>query len=251
MLRTGLVSISFRNLSPGEITDCTTTAGLSAIEWGADVHVPAGNVNTAGNVRELTRAAGLVVAAYGSYFRAGCSDDPAGELTAVLDCASELGARIVRIWAGNKDSSELGSSEYNRLIEESRIAADMAALREITLSFECHNNTCTDDYRAALKLLERIGRDNVTMYFQPNQKKSEEYNLAAARALAPHTTNVHVFNWKNDKRYPLCGGVDLWRQYADVFRTDGRDHAFLLEFMHDDQPASLPGEADALRRILA
>ena len=57
----GLVSISFRSLSPEEIIRIAKAAGLSAIEWGGDVHVPFGEIETARRVGEITRAAGLSI----------------------------------------------------------------------------------------------------------------------------------------------------------------------------------------------
>ena len=40
MIRGGLVSITFRKLSPRAIIDLVTRANLIGIEWGGDVHVP-------------------------------------------------------------------------------------------------------------------------------------------------------------------------------------------------------------------
>lgn len=40
MLKTGSVSISFREHSPDEIIKAAVAAGLKYIEWGADTHAP-------------------------------------------------------------------------------------------------------------------------------------------------------------------------------------------------------------------
>jgi hypothetical protein len=40
----GLVSITFRALPPADIIRLTAECGLQAIEWGADVHVPPGDL---------------------------------------------------------------------------------------------------------------------------------------------------------------------------------------------------------------
>lgn len=47
MKNIGLVSISFRNRTAEEIIEAVKNAGLNAIEWGGDVHVPHGNVSRA------------------------------------------------------------------------------------------------------------------------------------------------------------------------------------------------------------
>src|SRR5689334_8415517 len=68
MMFPGLCSVSFRNLSAAEVVALAKQAHLRGIEWGGDVHVPHGEVETAKAVRDLTLAAGLGVPSYGSYY---------------------------------------------------------------------------------------------------------------------------------------------------------------------------------------
>ena len=107
----------------------------------------------------------------------------------------------------------------------------------------------TDDCDSSLRLLEEVARDNLRLYWQPNQFHDTAYNCAAAAALAPVTTNLHVFYWDESARYPLAEGEAVWREYVRPFA--GQDHALLLEFMHDDRPESLAETAKTLRRIAA
>ncbi len=65
-LRSGLVSVTFRQLTPSAIITLVTRAGLDGIEWGGDVHVPHGDLVRARQVRQQTIQAGLQSAAYGS-----------------------------------------------------------------------------------------------------------------------------------------------------------------------------------------
>ena len=74
MIRGGLVSITFRKLNSREIVDLMTRTNLVGIEWGGDVHVPHGEIALARDVAQMTRDAGLLVAAYGSYYRVGVSE---------------------------------------------------------------------------------------------------------------------------------------------------------------------------------
>jgi len=41
--RPGLVTVTFRQLSPEQIANAAKKAGLQVLEWGGDVHVPAGD----------------------------------------------------------------------------------------------------------------------------------------------------------------------------------------------------------------
>ena len=103
MLKSGLVSVSFRSLPPEEIVRLAAGCGLGAIEWGGDVHVPPGDIANAARVGEMTRAAGLAVSSYGSYYRLGAYGDGYGDVfpgsfvrprrSARRSCASGPGGR--------------------------------------------------------------------------------------------------------------------------------------------------------------
>lgn len=82
MLTIGLVSITYRKLTPAEIIPLVRDAGLSCIEWGSDVHVPQTDLENARRVGEMTREAGLTVSSYGSYYRLGAGQDFAPYLAA-------------------------------------------------------------------------------------------------------------------------------------------------------------------------
>ena len=49
-MKTGLVSVTFRELASREIVALVANAGLDGIEWGGDVHVPHGELSTARQV---------------------------------------------------------------------------------------------------------------------------------------------------------------------------------------------------------
>ena len=244
----GLVSVSFRGLSPSEVIRAAREAALTGIEWGADVHVPAGDVSAANRVGGETRAVGLRVLAYGSYYKPGVS--PAEEFDGVLASAVALRAPVIRVWAGNKGSASATAEAWRRTAEDAARIGRMAAREGCRVAFECHRNTLTDDYRAALRLMEAVREAGVGMYWQPDPSRDLAYNLEAARSLAPYTENIHVFYWEGPNRYPLKKGVPVWREYLAVFRERGWDGGCLLEFMPDDRPESLPAEAAVLRRLM-
>ena len=60
-LQPGLCSVTFRRCSAAEIVELATRAGLRCIEWGGDVHVPHGDLRTAG-VNRMRRNRGDRVA---------------------------------------------------------------------------------------------------------------------------------------------------------------------------------------------
>src|SRR6185312_7605034 len=108
MISPGLVSITFRALTPAEVIALVRQAGLRGIEWGGDIHVPHGDAGRAREVRGLTQGAGLQVAAYGSYYKAGVSEDAGLAFGRVLETAVTLGAPVIRVWAGGAGSAATG-----------------------------------------------------------------------------------------------------------------------------------------------
>lgn len=47
MLKTGLTSVTFRNLGIEQIVSLAGAAGADSIEWGGDIHVPPGDLSAA------------------------------------------------------------------------------------------------------------------------------------------------------------------------------------------------------------
>ena len=133
MIHPGLVSITFRKLSPAEIVALVRKAGLRGIEWGGDIHVPHGDIGRAREARALTEEAGLAVAAYGSYYRAGWSETNGLPFKRVLDSAVELGAPTIRVWAGGKGSADVDEAGRWAVIEDLRRVAALAATLVVSL----------------------------------------------------------------------------------------------------------------------
>ena len=245
MYQIGLVSVSFRGLSPEEIIRIAKDAGLSRIEWGSDVHAPFDDAERLSTIAACQRSAGLRCSSYGTYFVLG-RDDPA-VLSRYIAAAKCLDTSVLRLWCGTKGSSDYTPQELQALYEDCRSAASIAQAHGVTLCMECHNHTLTDTKESALALMEAISSPAFRMYCQPNQLRSEQENLQYLKLLRPYIVLVHVFQWKDVCRFPLADGIEVWKAYL---RTLKKETTLLLEFMPDDQPQSLPIEAAALRKII-
>ncbi|MCQ2479100.1 MAG: sugar phosphate isomerase/epimerase [Clostridia bacterium] len=252
MIKYGLVSVSFRQLSCEEIISLVKQSELDAIEWGGDIHVPHGDFEKAKYVASLMKNANLETSAYGSYYRVGTyGKDYKEEFQKVLHTAVLLGAPVIRIWAGTEGSDTISSEKRAEITAECVEIADMAKKEGVSVAFECHRYTLTDDYNSSLKLMEEMNRDNLKMFWQPNEGKSFEYNLEALKALLPYIKNVHVFNWPQPKvRLPLKDGEKEWKEYFKILHSDTKEHFCSLEFMPDDSPKSLITEAQAMKNFI-
>ncbi len=243
MFKTGLVSVSFRGLTAEEILLLCHENGLKFIEWGSDIHVPK-DADTQ-EIIALQKKYGVVCSSYGTYFRIGVTD-PA-ELGDHIKTARSLGTDILRLWCGDRNYTDMTEEERGFIIEESKKAARIAEREGMTLCMECHNKTFTNCAEGALRLMNEVGSPRFRMYWQPNQYKTFEENIEYARAVAPFTRIIHVFNWCGKEKLPLCGAVDIWKEYLSHF--DGTQK-LLLEFMPDGRAESLPDEVKALNTIV-
>ncbi|MBS1673648.1 MAG: TIM barrel protein [Actinobacteria bacterium] len=247
-IRTGLCSVTYRQLDAAAIAVLAAGAGLEVIEWGGDVHVPPGDAARAAEVARITADAGLAVCSYGSYFRA----DPGDEIAPVLDSAEALGADRIRVWAGRIGSADATAAERSAVIDGLARAAALAAERGISLALEYHRGTLDDDDVQTLRVLDEVGAANLSTYWQPSVAAPDEVALAEYERVAGRVSAAHVFSWwPAAERLPLTGRDALWRGFAAaVAATPAPPRDALLEFVVDDDPALLAAEAAALRGYL-
>lgn len=247
----GLVSISFRQLSPVEVISLAVKSQLCGIEWGGDIHLPHGDAALAREVGGRMQEAGVSVAAYGSYYRAGESEAAGLPFGRVLDSAIALGAPTIRVWAGNRGSAEADAAYFDKVIRDLTHISQQALSAGITVSLEYHSKTLTDSTDSTLRLLENLPAEGVRTYWQPPVDHDCETCEAGLRAVLPRLSNVHVFHWSGTERLPLAEGNDRWTRYIDILRHKDEPRWALLEFVPGNDPAVLPREAETLRHLLA
>ncbi len=241
----GLCSVSFRSHTPKEIIDEMQKCGLEVIEWGSDVHAPCDDIEKLQDIVNLQEKSGIKCCSYGTYFRLGVNDTK--KLPELIKAAKLLGTAVLRIWCGDKSSTEYTVKEKEKLFKECYKATKIAEKENVTLCLECHRGTFTDEAEAALELMQAVNSQHFKMYWQPETIRTFKQNLDYARLLAPYTVNLHVFNWVPDAKNPLKEATELWRKYLKCFY---KNHNLLLEFMPDDKIESLMAEADALNEII-
>jgi len=280
-MKTGLVSISFRQLAPIEIIQLCLDNHLEGIEWGGDVHVPPGDPERAAEVQSLTQQAGLKVAAYGSYYvlkgsvlkssvLAGTGTKNRHSFESVLESAVALGAPLIRVWAGAKGSDVATPQDWRDAVEDSRRLGDMAAAHGIKIAFEYHHGTLTDTNESAVRLLNETDHPNVVSFWQPPNGADVDYcykgleNLLKSGRLA----SVHAFHWWPGfkDRQPLAMGGQRWQRYLALvhqydleasYKTSSEDESrageryVCLEFVVDDNPKNLTADARTLNKWIA
>lgn len=251
MITPGLVSVSFREMSPRAIVALVLDAGLLSIEWGGDIHAPHGDVDTAKEVGRLTRDAGLEVAAYGSYYRTAVSEGDGLNFTGVLDAATALGAPLIRVWAGNRNPADADKRYREKVIADTRRIADLAAKAGIGISFEFHGGSLTETHDSTLSLLKAVDRPNVLTYWQAPLGHPSRQRAESLQAVLPHLANIHVHHFSMDdgrlQFLPLSEGKAEWVRDLGVVASAAGHHHALIEFVQDNDPASFLRDAATLR----
>lgn len=254
----GLVSITFRQLSAREVLSLAAQNGMCGIEWGGDVHVPHGDLETAGEVARLTAEAGLQVAAYGSYYRfedglPGASG--AGPAFAeVLETAAVLGAPAIRVWAGTRGPAQTPPAVRAALVRRARECAGAAAARGLELHLEFHAETLTETPESTEALLEEIGHPAVRTLWQPPLQMAPRERLAGLRRLKDRVANLHCNHFAQDPWpdiHPLAEGSEEWRTYLSDLAPLAKGRWVLLEHVRDHSPDAFREDAAALRALFS
>ncbi|MFC4403381.1 sugar phosphate isomerase/epimerase family protein [Gracilibacillus xinjiangensis] len=243
-MKIGLCSVTFREKAVEEVIELAVQAGLESIEWGGDIHVPAGDLENARKVAELTRFHGLQVSSYGSYYKAGESEN----FDEVVKTAEALGASGIRIWPGNKGSKDADKKYRELVVNDIRRISELAKKVNISIHIEYHGGTLTDTKESARMLMNDIFDDNVWLYWQPSNDVSFEERLASIEAVQEWISNVHIFHWESwDHRYALADGKRYWLAYLSKIMSDGNQRHILIEFVREDSIEQFKQDARQLR----
>ena len=246
-LRAGLCSVTFRQLNVNEVIALVKEAGLECIEWGGDIHVPHGDLEKARAVQILMQEAGLRVAAYGSYYRVGESEEQGLSFTSIVETARTLAAPTIRVWAGTKGSNEADNAYVEQVVKDAKRIANLAQQENLTVSFEFHRNTLTDTNEATSELLKTCNHGNLFSFWQPPHFTSVEYRSNGLKQLLSRLSNIHIFYWPEPgTRRPLSEAEAEWINYLKLAKTSNLEHPVLLEFVEDDDPDAFRRDAKTL-----
>ena len=244
----GFTSVTFREKSPEECIRLAKQAKLTGIEWGGDIHLPPGNLKLAEQIAEKMEKEGLRVLSYGSYYRTEIVNPQ--EFLSILDTAKALGAPIIRIWAGTKSPKEADLKYRAQVAACAKRIATLAKHYGITVAFEYHRGTLTENAQSALDLLKQADSDNLKLYWQPNPDISRQENGRELTQLLPYLACVHIFHWtQGDQRHLLKEGAEDWKRYF-VRIHEKQKVNFILEFCRDDDPNAFLDDCRELRRLL-
>ncbi|MBQ0071764.1 MAG: sugar phosphate isomerase/epimerase [Spirochaetales bacterium] len=245
MLVPGIVSATFKGRSIEDVLTITRKAGLGAIEWSENHHIPRGDLQLAKEAALKSRDNGLEIAGYGSYYRLGQEMD----LRPSLDTAAAMGADSVRIWAGSKPSRALEKAERDALLEELQEATEIAESYGMVLNLEWHKNTLTDENQSGLDTLSYIKSPWLRTLWQPTQALSFDERADGLKMILPYLSYLHVYYWDETGRRPFEEGLNHWERYFSLLEKEKKYYA-LLEFVLGDTEEQFYRDAAALIALL-
>lgn len=249
MIIPGLVSVTFRDRPPVEVVAMAREAGLQAIEWSGDAHLPRGDTARARELAALCADAEIAIAGFGSYYRLCHSEEDGYPFDVALADASAMGAPAIRVWAGARASADADDAYRDAVARESHRIADLSAARHIRVAYEFHAETLTDTDESALALLQSVNHPNLGTLWQPHNGIEPETNLTGLRRLLPYVDYLHVFHWwpTHHDRLPLADGKASWIPYLQTASSTGHHLYALLEFVPNDCPDALHRDAATLQ----
>ncbi len=253
MMQPGLVSVTFKQRPCEDVIQHAHKAQLKSIEWHGQNHVPHGDLETAHRIGQNTRAVGLAVAAYGSYYVLGQVEDLWLSFDAVLQTAEALEAPMIRVWAGHQSPGETSTDARTTILEDAVRVADLAAEKGIKIALEFHRDTLTQTGESCAALLGDLDHPNVGTYWQPAPELDVSRDLAALRLVLPWLVGLHVFHWgpTHMDRHPLAQGESDWAQYLALAGQCPGPLEALLEFVKEGAVEQFHEDAATLHRLLA
>lgn len=258
----GVCSVTFRALPAERVIALAVEAGLAAIEWGTDVHLPPTKDAHARDLARRCRDAGLHTPTLGTYLRLGEAEDEAAEqaeVTALADLAETMGARRLRVWAGRRGSDEADASYRQRVTEAGcRVAATFAE-RGLDMAVEWHPRTLTDTAASAAAFFDAI-HPPAKSYWQPRIAARLAPSLADIEGLAARLSDLHVYQWTDTiERRPLAEGDAFWSAVlariaaipAPTYGADQNKRYAFLEFVANDDEEAFRHDAQTLLRLVS
>lgn len=111
-----------------------------------------------------------------------------------LYVAKILGSDLIRVCLKNEGD-----------IEHAQRAADTAAEHGIRLAHQCHTTTLFEQVDRSLEVLDRIGRKNFGLIYEPANLMlcGEDYGIETLKRFQPYLMNVYLQNHRVDEGGPV------------------------------------------------
>ena len=152
-----------------------------------------------------------------------------------IEYARRLGCKRIRVFTNEKEVFSTGDDaspeQWDQAIEGVREICDRARPHGIGCVLEVHygDGQLCDSSATTLKMVQGVGRSNVTVNLQPPLRDETPYE--SAENLGPHVTHLHAHNWIGgweNLTYLDEGDIDFER-FISILRGHGFDGYISIE----------------------
>ena len=207
-LKPGIATIALRKYDIFHALDLAAEAGFLGVEiWGRPPHTPAEfDEEHTRRVRDRILANGLKPNMFGSYANPSLPDFEQ-KMEDSLKIAAILGARKIRVWAGDREPRDADPELWDQVACRLHEFALRAEDRGIKLAMETHSGTLCATPEGALRVIEQADAPNLKLNYQVVNFASPDLERDV-RLLGDHIINVHAQNHRpspiEEGRMEIC-----------------------------------------------
>lgn len=256
-MKAGIATIALRRYDIFQALDLAAEAGFKGVEiWGKPPHTPEEfDEEHTLRVRDRARANGLKVGVFGSYARPVLPDFEQKAADAIR-ISKILGARVIRVWAGNKEPHEADDELWDYVASRLHEFALRAEDEGIALAMEMHAGTLCATPEGALRVIEQADSPNLKLNFQVVNMESPDLEWTI-EMVGRYVVNVHAQNYRPSKLEPgkmeLClieEGVVDYDKALSLLAALGFNRFVEVEFLKGEH-ASEEAMLDSLKKDAA
>lgn len=263
-MKAGIATIALRNYDIFTALDMAGQAGFAGVEiWGKPPHTPEGvDEDHTRRVRDRARANGLEIPIFGSYVNPSWPEFEQKSEDAIK-IATRLGAKIIRVWAGNKEPHEADEELWEHVARSLCEFALRAEFEGLKLAIEMHGDTLCHTPEGAMRLLDMANAPNLKLNYQVGNFASPDVDHDIA-LVGDNVVMVHAQNFKPScceagkmNRTLVEGGTVDYDRALSLLAAHGFKGYVEVEFLRGENVSedalleSLQEDADYLKMLTA
>ncbi|MBK7257665.1 MAG: sugar phosphate isomerase/epimerase [Ignavibacteriae bacterium] len=151
----------------------------------------------------------------------------------LLSYAKILGADIVKVFAGSRDSALITPREYELSVEAMKQMTQRAESLDLTITGETHPNTLFDTVGSCRRFMQDVQSDRFKICFQPFDLRDTNQAIRDYELVAADVIHVHYQGRKGDSM-ELLENADLdHRRLTRALAHKGFSGYLCIEFTKD------------------
>ncbi len=254
-VKPGIATIALRKYDLFRALDLAAEAGFAGVEiWGRAPHTPEQfDEEYWHKVKQKLQENELGISMYGSYVNP-CSPDYSQKSADALKIAEIIGAKIIRIWAGNKEPQDADEELWKYVANSLRDYALQAEDKGLTLAMEMHGGTLCLTPEGCLRVIEEANAPNLKLNFQLDAAKYPDVEKIVDM-VGSYVVNVHAQNYKPSQAEPnkweltwIDDGVIDYDKVLFLLKNKGFDGYVEAEFLKDEFHPEEKPMLEAMRR---